>query len=133
MAQFPIGKVIPNYCGRYKKESSYEELDIVAHNGCTWVSQSNNNTEQPSEETTKWKLVMQSPISQADVNNLNNIFLPMITDKLEEISKKIQENTADIKEQHGLVLDSINTTAYTRTMLNEFGTRLSKIEKKLGI
>ena len=76
---------------------------------------------------------MQSPISQADVNNLNNIFLPMITDKLEEISKKIQENTADIKEQHGLVLDSINTTAFVRTKLNEFGTRLSKIEKKLGI
>ena len=57
----------------------------------------------------------------------------MITDRLDEISKKIQENTADIKEQHGLVLDSLNTTAYTRTKLNEFSQRLSKIEKKLGI
>lgn len=133
MAEFNIGKVIPQFKGRYTTKEIYEELDVVAHNGCTWVSQSNNNTEQPSEETTKWKLVMQSPISQADVNNLNNIFLPMITDKLEEISKKIQENTADIKEQHGLVLDSLNTTAYTRTKLNEFSQRLSKIEKKLGI
>lgn len=133
MAEYNIGKVIPNYRGRFKKESSYEELDVVAHNGCTWVSQSNNNKTEPSEDNTKWKLVMQSPISQADVNNLNNIFLPMITDKLEEISKKIQENTADIKEQHGLVLDSLNTTAYTRTKLNEFSQRLSKIEKKLGI
>lgn len=133
MAEFNIGKVIPQFKGRYTTKEIYEELDVVAHNGCTWVSQSNNNTEQPSEETTKWKLVMQSPISQADVNNLNNIFLPMITDKLEEISKKIQENTADIKEQHGLVLDSLSTTAYTRTKLNEFSQRLSKIEKKLGI
>lgn len=133
MAEFPIGKVIPNYCGRYKKESSYEELDIVAHNNGTWVSMTNNNTTEPSEDNTKWKLVMQSPISQADVNNLNNIFLPMITDKLEEISKKIQENTDDIKEQRGLVLDSINTSAFVRTKLNEFGQRLSKIEKKLGI
>lgn len=133
MAEFPIGKVIPNYCGRYKKESSYEDLDIVAHNNGTWVSMTNNNTTEPSEDNTKWKLVMQSPISQADVNNLNNIFLPMITDKLEEISKKIQENTDDIKEQRGLVLDSINTSAFVRTKLNEFGQRLSKIEKKLGI
>lgn len=133
MAEFNIGKVIPQFKGRYTTKEIYEELDVVAHNGCTWVSQSNNNTEQPSEETTKWKLVMQSPISQADVNNLSNIFLPMITDRLDEISKKIQENTADIKEQHGLVLDSIQTSALVRTKLNEFGTRLSKIEKKLGI
>lgn len=131
--EFNIGKVIPQFKGRYTTKEIYEELDVVAHNGCTWVSQSNNNQTEPSEENTKWKLVMQSPISQADVNNLNNIFLPMITDRLDEISKKIQENTADIKEQHGLVLDSINTTAFVRTKLNEFGTRLSKIEKKLGI
>ena len=133
MAEFNIGKVIPQFKGRYTTKEIYEELDVVAHNGCTWVSQSNNNQTEPSEDNTKWKLVMQSPISQADVNNLNNIFLPMITDKLEEISKKIQENTADIKEEHGLVLDSLNTTAYTRTKLNEFSQRLSKIEKKLGI
>lgn len=133
MAEFNIGKVIPQFKGRYTTKEIYEELDVVAHNGCTWVSQSNNNQTEPSEDNTKWKLVMQSPISQADVNNLNNIFLPMITDKLEEISKKIQENTSDIKEQHGLVLDSVNSTAFVRTKLNEFGTRLSKIEKKLGI
>lgn len=131
--EFNIGKVIPQFKGRYTTKEIYEELDVVAHNGCTWVSQSNNNQTEPSEDNTKWKLVMQSPISQADVNNLNNIFFPMITDRLDEISKKIQENTADIKEQHGLVLDSINSTAFVRTKLNEFGTRLSKIEKKLGI
>lgn len=130
--EYEIGKVIPNYKGRWK-ESIYEDLDVVAFEGKTYISLVNNNSEKPSEESTKWRILLESPISQADVNNLNNIFFPMITDKLEEISKKIQENTADIKEQHGLVLDSLNTTAYTRTKLNEFGQRLSKIEKKLGI
>lgn len=130
--EFNIGKVIPNYRGRYKKETTYEDLDVVAHNGCTWVSQSNNNQTEPSEENTKWKLVMQSPISETDKNTLLFTF-NMIGDRLDEISKKIEENKKDIAEQHGLVLDSINSTAFIRTKLNEFGTRLSKIEKKLGI
>lgn len=130
--EYEIGKVIPNYKGRWK-QSIFEDLDVVAHEGKTYISLVNNNSEKPSEESTKWRILLESPISQADVNNLNNIFLPMITDKLEEISKKIQENTDDIKEQRGLVLDSINTSAFVRTKLNEFGQRLSKIEKKLGI
>ena len=134
MASFEIGRVIPNYKGRWEENGGiFEDLDVVAHEGKTYISLVNNNSEKPSEESTKWRILLESPISQADVNNLNNIFLPMITDRLDEISKKIQENTADIKEQHGLVLDSINTTAFVRTKLNEFGTRLSKIEKKLGI
>lgn len=130
--EYEIGKVIPNYKGRWK-EGIYEDLDVVAFEGKTYISLVNNNSEKPSEESTKWRILLESPISQADVNNLSNIFLPMITDRLDEISKKIQENTADIKEQHGLVLDSIQTSALVRTKLNEFGTRLSKIEKKLGI
>ena len=130
--EYEIGKVIPNYKGRWK-QSIYEDLDVVAHEGKTYISLVNNNTEKPSEESTKWRILLESPISQADVNNLNNIFFPMITDKLDEISKKVTENTDDIKEQRGLVLDSINTSAFVRTKLNEFGQRLSKIEKKLGI
>lgn len=131
MAEFPIGKVIPQIKGRYK-EGIYEELDVVAHNNGTWVSMTNNNTTEPSEDNTKWKLVMQSPISQSDANNIS-LYFSIIGARLDEISKKIEENTSDIKEQHGLVLDSLNTTAYTRTKLNEFSQRLSKIEKKLGI
>ena len=130
--EFNIGKVITKYCGRYKKETTYEDLDCVAHNGCTWVSQSNNNTEEPSEETTKWKLVMQSPISENDKNTLG-VFINVIGAQLQQISKQLEENKKDIAQQHGLVLDSINSTAFVRTKLNEFGTRLSKIEKKLGI
>ena len=130
--EYEIGKVIPNYKGRWK-ETIYEDLDVVAFEGKTYISLVNNNSEKPSEESTKWRILLESPISQADVNNLNNIFFPMITDKLDEISKKVTENTDDIKEQRGLVLDSINTSAFVRTKLNEFSQRLSKIEKKLGI
>ena len=132
MAEFNIGKVIPQFKGRYTTKEIYEELDVVAHNGCTWVSQSNNNQTEPSEDNTKWKLVMQSPISQSDANNIS-LYFSIIGARLDDISKKIEENASDIKEQHGLVLDSLNTTAYTRTKLNEFSQRLSKIEKKLGI
>lgn len=131
MAEFNIGKVIPQFKGIYK-EGIYEDLDVVAHNNGTWVSMTNNNTTEPSEDNTKWKLVMQSPISQSDANNIS-LYFSIIGARLDDISKKIEENTSDIKEQHGLVLDSLNTTAYTRTKLNEFSQRLSKIEKKLGI
>lgn len=130
--EFNIGKVMPQFKGRYTTKEIYEELDVVAHNGCTWVSQSNNNTEEPSEETTKWKLVMQSPISENDKNTLG-VFINVIGAQLQQISKQIEENKKDIAEQHGLVLDSINSTAFVRTKLNEFAQRLSKIEKKLGI
>ena len=54
--EFNIGKVIPQFKGRYTTKEIYEELDVVAHNGCTWVSQSNNNQTEPSEDNTKWKL-----------------------------------------------------------------------------
>lgn len=129
--EYEIGKVIPNYKGRWK-ESIYEDLDVVAHEGKTYISLVNNNSEKPSEESTKWRILLESPISQADVNNIN-LFFSIIGARLDEISKKIQENTDDIKEERGLVLDSINTSAFVRTKLNEFGQRLSKIEKKLGI
>lgn len=130
--EFNIGKVIPQFKGRYTTKEIYEELDVVAHNGCTWVSQSNNNTTEPSEENTKWKLVMQSPLSENDKNTLG-VFINVIGAQLQQISKQLEENKKDIAEQHGLVLDSINSTAFVRTKLNEFGQRLSKIEKKLGI
>nr|DAV66826.1 MAG TPA: hypothetical protein [Caudoviricetes sp.] len=130
--EFNIGKVIPQFKGKFTTKEIYEELDVVAHNGCTWVSQANNNTEAPSEESTKWKLVMQSPLSENDKNTLG-VFINVIGAQLQQISKQLEENKKDIAEQHGLVLDSINSTAFVRTKLNEFGQRLSKIEKKLGI
>lgn len=132
MAEYNIGKVIPQYKGRYNNKETYEDLDVVAHENKTFISLVNNNKETPSEESSKWKLILESPISQNDMNNINLGFT-MVGARLEEISNKINENTADIKEQHGLVLDSINNAAYIRNKMNEFGNRLSKIESKLGI
>lgn len=132
MAQFNIGKVILHFYGRYNPKEIYEELSVVAHNGCTWVSQSNNNNTEPSEDNTKWKLVMQSPISQNDISNID-LYFKMIGARLDEMDNKVEQNKKDIFESSTLVRDSINSTAFVRTKLNEFGTRLSKIEKKLGI
>lgn len=130
--EFNIGKVIPQFKGRYTTKEIYEELDVVAHNGCTWVSQSNNNQTEPSEENTKWKLVMQSPISQNDISNID-LYFKMIGARLDEMDNKVEQNKKDIFESSTLVRDSINSTAFVRTKLNEFAQRLSKIEKKLGI
>lgn len=134
MAEYNIGKVIPNYCGRYKKESSYEELDIVAHNNGTWVSMTNNNNTEPSEDNTKWRLVCDNS-NQLVENNLKvfGLALEVIGKRLEALDNKSDQNQKDIAEQHGLVLDSINSTAFVRTKIQELTQRISKIEKKLGI
>ena len=134
MAQFPIGKVIPNYCGRYKKESSYEELDIVAHNNGTWVSMTNNNTTEPSEDNTKWRLVCDNS-NQLVENNLKTfgLALEVIGKRLEDLTNKIEENKKDIFEMTTLTRDSINGSAIARSKIQEVTQRLSKIEKKLGI
>ena len=132
MAEFNIGKVIPQFKGRYTTKEIYEELDVVAHNGCTWVSQSNNNQTELSEENTKWKLVMQSPISQNDISNID-LYFKMIGARLDEMDNKVEQNKKDIFESSTLVRDSINSTAFVRTKLNEFAQRLTKIEQKLGI
>nr|DAS01888.1 MAG TPA: hypothetical protein [Caudoviricetes sp.] len=130
MAEYNLGKVIPQFKGRYDKKETYEDLDVVAHENKTFISLVNGNKETPSEESTKWRIILESPFSMNDMNNIN-LFFSMIGARLEEISNKIQENTADIKEQHGLVLDSVNSTAFVRNKLNEFGQRLTAIEQKL--
>lgn len=129
--EYNIGKVIPQYKGRYNNKETYEDLDVVAHENKTFISLVNNNKETPSEESSsKWRIILESPFSMNDMNNIN-LFFSMIGARLEEISNKIQENTSDIKEQHGLVLDSVNSTAFVRNKLNEFGQRLAAIEQKL--
>lgn len=134
MAQFPIGKVIPNYCGRYKKESSYEELDIVAHNNGTWVSMTNNNTTEPSEDNTKWRLVCDNS-NQLVEDNLKTfaLALEVIGKRLEDLTNKIDQNQKDIFEMTTLTRDSINGSAIARSKIQEVTQRLTKIEKKLGI
>ena len=129
MAEYNLGKVIPNYRGRYDKKETYEDLDVVLFENKTYISLVNNNKETPSEST-KWRIILESPISMNDMNNINLGFT-MVGARLEEISNKINENTADIKEQHGLVLDSINGNAFVRSKLQEVNQRLAALEAKL--
>lgn len=130
MASFDIGQVIPNYRGRYNNTESYSDLDVVAHENKTFISLVNNNKETPSEESTKWRIILESPISQNDMNNINLGFT-MVGARLEEISNKIEENKKDIFEMSTLTRDSINGNAFVRSKLQEVNQRLAALEAKL--
>lgn len=134
MASFEIGKVIPNYKGRWKENGGiYEDLDIVAHNNATWVSLVNNNTTEPSDNK-KWRLVCDNS-NQLVEDNLKTfgLALELIGKLLEDLTNKIEENKKDIFEMTTLTRDSINGSAIARSKIQEVTQRLSKIEKKLGI
>ena len=133
MAEYNIGKVIPQFKGRYK-EGNYEDLDIVAHNNGTWVSMTNNNTTEPSEDNTKWKLVCDNS-NQLVEDNLKTfgLALELIGKRLEDLTNKIDQNQKDIFEMTTLTRDSINGSAIARSKIQEVTQRLTKIEKKLGI
>lgn len=135
MAEYNLGKVIPNYRGRYDKKETYEDLDVVAHENKTFISLVNNNKETPSEESTKWRLLCDSTNNQLLENNLGTFAaaLELIGQRLQQLSDKVDENKRDIFESTTLVRDSINSAGYVRGKLQEVTQRLSKIESKLGI
>lgn len=142
MAEYNIGKVIPQYKGRYNNKETYEDLDVVAHENKTFISLVNNNKETPSEESTKWRLLCDSTNNQLLENNLGTFAyslqiigqrLEELTNKIEEVNQTAQENKKNAFESETLIRDSINSAAFVRTKLNEMGTRLQKIENKLGI
>nr|DAN76522.1 MAG TPA: hypothetical protein [Caudoviricetes sp.] len=142
MAEYNLGKVIPQFKGRYDKKETYEDLDVVAHNGCAWVSMVNNNKSEPSESNTKWRLLVDNSSNEALETNLGTFAyslqiigqrLEELTNKIEEVNQTAQENKKNAFESETLIRDSINSAAFVRTKLNEMGTRLQKIENKLGI
>ena len=45
MAEYNLGKVIPQFKGRYDKKETYEDLDVVAHENKTFISLVNGNKE----------------------------------------------------------------------------------------
>lgn len=133
MAEYNIGKVIPKYCGRYKENTSYEDLDVVAHENKTFISLVNNNKETPSEESSKWRLLCDSTNNQLLENNLGTFAaaLELIGQRLQQLSEKVDENKRDIFESTTLVKDSINGNAFVRSKLQEVNQRLTAIESKL--
>ena len=134
MAEYNLGKVIPQFKGRYnEKETQYEDLDVVAHENKTFISLVNNNKETPSEESTKWRLLCDSTNNQLLENNLGTFAaaLELIGQRLQQLSEKVDENKRDIFESTTLVKDSINGNAFVRSKLQEVNQRLTAIESKL--
>lgn len=134
MAEYNIGKVIPQYKGRYNNKETYEDLDVVAHENKTFISLVNNNKETPSEEaTSKWRLLCDSTNNQLLENNLGTFAaaLELIGQRLQQLSEKVDENKRDIFESTTLVKDSINGNAFVRSKLQEVNQRLTAIESKL--
>lgn len=133
MAEYNLGKVIPNYRGRYDKKETYEDLDVVAHENKTFISLTNQNKETPSEDSSKWRLLCDSTNNQLLENNLGTFAaaLELIGQRLQQLSEKVDENKRDIFESTTLVRDSINNAGYVRGKLQEVNQRLSAIEQKL--
>jgi len=133
MAEYNIGKVIPQFKGRYNNKETYEDLDVVAHENKTFISLVNNNKETPSEESTKWRLLCDSTNNQLLENNLGTFAaaLELIGQRLQQLSEKVDENKRDIFESTTLVRDSINSSAFVRSKLQEVNQRLTAIESKL--
>lgn len=134
MAEYNIGKVIPQYKGRYNNKETYEDLDVVAHENKTFISLVNNNKETPSEESSsKWRLLCDSTNNQLLETNLGTFAaaLELIGQRLQQLSEKVDENKRDIFESTTLVRDSINSAGYVRGKLQEVTQRLTAIEQKL--
>lgn len=134
MAEYNIGKVIPQYKGRYNNKETYEDLDVVAHENKTFISLVNNNKETPSEESSsKWRLLCDSTNNQLLENNLGTFAaaLELIGQRLQQLSEKVDENKRDIFESTTLVRDSINSAGYVRGKLQEVNQRLAALEAKL--
>ena len=131
--EYNIGKVIPQYKGRYNNKETYEDLDVVAHENKTFISLVNNNKETPSEESTKWRLLCDSTNNQLLENNLGTFAaaLELIGQRLQQLSEKVDENKRDIFESTTLVRDSLNSAAFVRSKLQEVNQRLTAIESKL--
>lgn len=133
MAEYNLGKVIPQFKGRYDKKETYEDLDVVAHENKTFISLTNQNKETPSEESSKWRLLCDSTNNQLLENNLGTFAaaLELIGQRLQQLSEKVDENKRDIFESTTLVKDSINGNAFVRSKLQEVNQRLTAIESKL--
>ena len=133
MAEYNLGKVIPQFKGRYDKKETYEDLDVVAHENKTFISLVNGNKETPSMESTKWRLLCDSTNNQLLENNLGTFAaaLELIGQRLQQLSEKVDENKRDIFESTTLVKDSINNAGYVRGKLQEVTQRLTAIESKL--
>lgn len=58
MAQYNLGKVSISPRGIYDSSTGYDRLDMVNYDNATYVSTIDNNTDQPSKDSSTWQLIV---------------------------------------------------------------------------
>lgn len=158
MQVFTLGKVIPTFKGKFKKGDTYSDLDVVCYNGSSFVCIS-ETTEEPSEESPKWKILCDGnmdKLTEKQIEQIDQIYTlnwaaqglitkthgQLITNlenqdkalevKITQNAELIEQNRKDIAEQHGLVADSISQTAQLRSKYQDFTKEVKELKTKLA-
>lgn len=158
MEVFTLGKVIPTFKGRFKKGERYEDLDVVCFNGSAFVCLV-ATTEEPSEESTKWKILCEGNmdnLTEKQIKQVEQLYAlnwaaqGLITETHEKLitnlenkdkdleakithnTELIEQNKKDIAEQHGFVADSISQTAQLRSKYQDFTNEVKGLKAKLA-
>ena len=158
MQVFTLGKVVPTFKGKFKKGDTYSDLDVVCYNGSSFVCIS-ETTEEPSEESPKWKILCEGNMDKLTEKQMQQIeqmyalnwaaqglitetHRKLITnlenqDKALEVkithnAELIEQNKKDIAEQHGFVADSISQTAQLRSKYQDFTKEIKELKAKLA-
>lgn len=158
MQVFTLGKVIPTFKGKFKKGDTYSDLDVVCYNGSSFVCIS-ETTEEPSEESPKWKILCEGnmdKLTEKQIEQIDQIYAlnwaaqglitkthgQQIADlqnkdkdlesKINHNAELIEQNKKDIAEQHGFVADSISQTAQLRSKYQDFTNEVKGLKAKLA-
>jgi hypothetical protein len=70
-----LGKVSITPKGRWDSSTQYERLDAVLYEGDLWIAKKDNINQQPSEETTFWKIALEGGGGGSEETNIV-AFLP---------------------------------------------------------
>lgn len=158
MQVFTLGKVIPTFKGKFKKGDTYSDLDVVCYNGSCYICLSETK-EDPSEESTKWKILCEGnmdKLTEKQIEQIDQIYAlnwaaqglitkthgQQIADlqnkdkdlesKINHNAELIEQNKKDIAEQHGFVADSISQTAQLRSKYQDFTNEVKGLKAKLA-
>lgn len=158
MQVFTLGKVIPTFKGKFKKGDAYSDLDVVCYNGSCYICLSETK-EDPSEESTKWKILCEGnmdKLTEKQIEQIDQIYAlnwaaqglitkthgQQIADlqnkdkdlesKINHNAELIEQNKKDIAEQHGFVADSISQTAQLRSKYQDFTNEVKWLKAKLA-
>ena len=129
---FDLGKIYPVYKGEWTSNTQYEVLDIVYHNGSSYIAKQNNIHENPDGNPSVWGiLALRGEISGAltpqQMNDIvhtvttqsgvvvdplyihtDNNFTNSLKTKLDGIAYNAQVNTIESIQRNGTLLSISN-------------------------